>query len=157
MDGFLILIEASCACAIAALTASKAELWYEDNRQSQRRQQALKQVLNKSEGELCTRSLRLSDRQFEMELLLMHLSSNATLLMQALATEVKCGEKAGATTTESPLWFGQWQEARRAVEQAQVVYTEAQDAYHEFLRSLPPPMRAKAVERGALAMAASPA
>jgi hypothetical protein len=92
-----------------------------------------------------------------MELLLMDMSAKAEILTEALAFEAEIGRKAIEEDTENPACLSQWQQARRAVQQAQEVYSEALDDYLEFLHSLPPPLRAAAAERGAFAMAISPA
>ena len=158
MDGFLFSIAASGACAIGVVIAKKTEHWHQQQRHSKRRKQLLIQALKDVGTDLSiARSPRLSDRQFEMELLLMDLSAKAEMLMEALTVEAQFGQRAIEEDTENPACLSQWQEARRGVQDAQEVYSEALDNYLEFLHSLPPPLRATAAERGALAMAVSPA
>src|SRR5580704_7207522 len=140
MDGFLILIEASAGCAVGALIGWKAERRYEQHRQSQRRKQALIQALHAQNSEpSITGNPHFSDKGFQMELLLMNLTAKTEALREALTSEAELGEKAIGTGAG----IGQWEEARRAVAQAQEVYSESLDAFREFLHSLPPPLRAK--------------
>jgi hypothetical protein len=158
MDGFLFSIAASGACAIGVVIAKKTEHWHRQQRHSRRRKQLLIQALHEvGRDRSIARAPRLSDRQFEMELLLMDMSAKAEILTEALAFEAEIGRKAIEEDTENPACLSQWQQARRAVQQAQEVYSEALDDYLEFLHSLPPPLRAAAAERGAFAMAISPA
>ena len=147
------------ACAIGGVIARKAEHRFEQHRHSQRRKQLLIQVLPELGSDLSlARVPQISDRRFEMELLLMQLSAKAEILVEALAAEAESGEGAIAEDTESSQsCLGRWQEARRGVQQAQEAYAEAIDEYHEFLHSLPPPLRARAAQRGAIAMAINPA
>ena len=92
-----------------------------------------------------------------MELLLMNLSTKAEMLAEALAAEAESGETAIADTESSQYCLRRWQESRRAVAQAQKAYAEATDEFHEFLQTLPPPLQARAAERGAFALAINPA
>jgi hypothetical protein len=158
MDGFLFSLAATGACAIGVVIAKKTEHWHRQQRHSRRRKQLLIQALHEVGTDLSiARTPRLSDRQFELELLLMDMSAKAEMLMEALTFEAEFGQKAIEEDTENPVSLSHWQEARRGVQDAQEVYSEALDNYLEFLHTLPPPLRAAAAERGAFAMAISPA
>ena len=154
MVGFLLLIAAPVVCAIGSVIARRAE----QHRQSQRWKQLLIQALPELRSDLSTsRVPHLSDRQLEMELLLMNVSTKAETLAAALAAEADAGETAVANPESSQSRLRRWREARKAAAHAHDAYAEAIDEFHEFLHTLPPPLRARAAERGAIALAISPA
>jgi hypothetical protein len=154
MVGFLLLIAAPVACAIGSVIARRAE----QHRQSARHTLLLIQALPDLGSDLpTTRVPNLSDRRLEMELLLMNLSTKAESLTAALAAEAGAGETAIADNESPQSALGRWQDARKAAAQAQESYAEAVDEFHQFLLTLPPPLRARATERGAIALAISPA
>jgi hypothetical protein len=155
MVGFLLLIGAPVTCAIGIAFARRAELRFEQHR----RKQLLTQAISELGSDLSiARVPNLSNRRLEMELLLLNLNTRAEILVEALSAETESGQRAIAEDNESShSYFRRWQESRSAVQQAQEAYAEAIDEFHEFLHSLPPPLRAKAAERGAIALAINPA
>jgi hypothetical protein len=153
MVGFLLLIAAPLVCAIGSVIAGRAE----QHRQSQRRKQLLIQALPELGSDRPTTTVPdFSDRRLEMELLLMNLSAKAGMLVEALASEAGAGETAIAGTESTQSALRRWQEARKAAVQAQEVYAEAIDEFHQFLHTLPPPLRARATERGAIVLVINP-
>ena len=156
MVGLLLLIAAPLVCAIGSVIARRAEHRFEPHRQSQRHKQLLIQALPELERGLpTTRVPHLSDRRLEMELLLMNVGTKAELLAAALAAEAEAGETI-ADIDSSQSGLRRWRTARKAAAQAYDAYAEAINEFHEFLHSLPPPMRARAAERGAIALAINP-
>jgi hypothetical protein len=62
------------------------------------------------------------------------------------------GWNLGGRAAESQVVFEHWQIARRAIGQAQETYDQAVNEYREFVQGVPAPLRAKATEKGMVAM-----
>jgi hypothetical protein len=150
-----MLLQLLLACAIVALIVARIV----DRRGKQQRQhheRLLIQALRLGAPEpSVSRIFGSSERRLEMELLLMALQSAGEVLGAALAAEARVGNNPGLDDFASTASLHDWVEARRTVTRAQFVYDDAAEAYHEFLETLPPPLRTGAAERGARLMAIS--
>ena len=86
-----------------------------------------------------------------MDRLLERLTKSADTLAEALAAE----SDASQLSADSAVPIDRWKEARARVAQAQEVHNRAVIEYREFVQDLPVPLRAKAAERGIVAMKVS--
>ena len=157
-----MLLEMSIACAVGTIVVTTLNSRYRHHHDPQRRGKILGQVLrhaNRSKH-------HFSERESQLEVLLLELTVAAEMLTEALDAEAESGRRALASDGEvaaenSPggqepvAALIQWRERRSEVQRSQDAYCRAADAFREFAESLPQPLRAKAAERGRLAMSIS--
>jgi hypothetical protein len=87
-----------------------------------------------------------------MDVLLEELEAVSEALTKALAAEADLGGNYSETLNPSSC-MARLHEARTQVQRAHEAYIRKANAYRQFVQSLPPPLRAKAIERGSRTMA----
>jgi hypothetical protein len=148
-----MLIQVAVACTVGAL-AVEVERRRAKRRDSERRGQLLTRAIHRVEGDSAAiRKLRHSEKRLEMDTLLSNLQAASATLTDALAAEARLGQSPIANELDALSTLAEWQEARRTVEQAEEVYSQAAHAYREFVHSLPPPLRTTAADRAAPSLA----
>jgi len=159
---FVTYIERS----IRALVRSVASRWL--GQQSPTFKHLAVQARHRAEtGSLPSPVQQFRERRLQLELLLWEVRAAAKALTIALDDETRSGlravaldgefKKVGRADREFASALAEWQGYRHEVERAQAAYCRASNAYREFVQYLPPHLRTKAEERGARAMAISPA